>query len=84
MEDPHVLDLEDAAESVVCSEQSVTVVPCVGTCHPACLWKPPQFCKAWAVCIPERDDLEFSASCCGFIPVDFLAQVKVYPRLTPG
>lgn len=56
------------AESMGGSVQCVTVFLCQGTCHPACLWKPPQFCKAWSVHPRERDDLEFSAFSCGFIP----------------
>lgn len=71
---------EDAA-SVVCSVQCVTVVLCPGTCRAACLWKPPQFCKAWNVCIPGTEMTWSLVHYVVALSLDFFLQVKVDPRL---
>lgn len=83
MEDPEVLahGLEDA-ETVECPVQCVTAVPCLGSCHPACLWKPPQLCQAWAVCIPGKEMTWSLVHHVVALSLDFFAQVKADPRLT--
>lgn len=70
------------AESMGGSVQCVTVFLCQGTCHPACLWKPPQFCKAWSVCIPGKEMTWSLVHSAVALSLDFFAQVKVDPRLT--